>query len=148
MAKTTFTATVRWTGEGLYCQGQARGFQVAVDEPPQLGGTDKAMNPVELLLCALGGCMSICAATFAPACHVELKDFRVELEGDLDPDGFLGKNRDVRKGYQQIRYRIHIDSPSPERNIKRLLDMIEERCPVSDTLKGVEVVKQVTGNDK
>jgi uncharacterized OsmC-like protein len=43
----------------MYCEGGARGFKVAVDEPKQLGGTDRAMNLVELLLCSLGGCMSI-----------------------------------------------------------------------------------------
>jgi len=84
--------------------------------------------------------MCICAAAFARLCRVELKGVSVELEGDLDPDGFLGKNPETRKGYQQIRYRITIDSPSPQENIDRLLSIIKERCPVSDTLCGVEVI--------
>ena len=98
------------------------------------------MNPVELLLCSLGGCMSICAAAFAREAGVDLKGFHVELEGDLDPAGFMGRDPNVRKGYQQIRYRMHIDSPSPAEKIEKLKKMIEERCPVSDTLRGVEVV--------
>ncbi|MCR4425465.1 MAG: OsmC family protein [Firmicutes bacterium] len=142
MANVTFSAKVRWSGKGLYCEGDARGFKVALDEPKDLGGDDRAMNPVELLLCSLGGCMSICAAAFAPACGVELRGFEVELEGDLDPDGFLGKNPDVRTGYQDIRYKMVIDSPSPSENIHRLVEMIEERCPVSDTLCGVKVRRQ------
>ncbi|MDD3599155.1 MAG: hypothetical protein WCZ48_00880 [Bacillota bacterium] len=59
MAKTTSRAVMSWSGSGMYCEGGARGFKVAVDEPKQLGGTDRAMNLVELLLCSLGGCMSI-----------------------------------------------------------------------------------------
>ncbi len=86
----------------MYCEAE-REVQVEVDEPKALGGTDRAMNPVELLLCALGGCMSICAAAFAGACGVDLQGFSVEVEGDLDPDGFLGKNPmcapDIRGGY-------------------------------------------------
>jgi uncharacterized OsmC-like protein len=105
MANVTFMAEAAWSGSGLYCEGEARrgearGFKVAVDEPKELGGTDIAMNPVELLLCSLGGCMSICAAAFARGCGVELEGFRVELEGDLDPDSFMGKTRNVRSGYQ------------------------------------------------
>jgi uncharacterized OsmC-like protein len=137
----TFRADVAWSGSGVYCEGGVRGFKVAVDEPKELGGTDRAMNPVELLLCSLGGCMSICAAAFARGCGVELKGFRVELEGDLDPDGFLGKKRNVRTGYQEIRYRMIIDSPSPRANIDKLQGLIEERCPVSDTLCGVKISK-------
>lgn len=85
--------------------------------------------------------MSICAVVFARGCGVELKGFRVELEGDLDPDGFLGKKRNVRTGYQEIRYRMIIDSPSPQASIEKLRGLIEERCPVSNTLCGVKVSK-------
>ncbi len=144
MAKTTFSASMAWSGSGMYCEGGTRGFKVEVDEPKALGGTDRAMNPVELLLCALGGCMSICAAAFAGACGVDLQGFSVEVEGDLDPDGFLGKNPNVRTGYQGIRYRMIIDSPSPQENIDRLVETIDKRCPISDTLRGVDVVRSAS----
>ena len=139
MAKTTFKATVKWSGDKTYCEGSSRGFKVDIDEPPQLGGDDRGMNPVEMLLNSLGGCMSICAALFAKKFDVDLKGFHVDLEGDLDSDGFLGRNPDVRPGYQVIRYRMHFDSPSPKENIERLKDFIKQKCPVSDTLCGVRV---------
>ena len=143
MSNSKFNATVKWSKEGVYCEGESRGFKVALDEPKELGGTDKAMNPVEMLLNALGGCMVICAAAFAGKCKVKLNDFSVEVEGDLDADGFLGINPDVRNGYSEIRYKFVIDSPSPQENIDKLFKLIEERCPVSDTLKGV-TVKYIT----
>lgn len=139
MANTVFKANVKWTGKGVYSEGTSRDFTVGLDEPKELGGTDQAMNPVEMLLNALGGCMAICAAAFAKKCKVDLKGCNVEIEGDLDTDGFLGINPEVRNGYQEIRYKINIDSPSPQENINKLLELIEERCPVSDTLKGVKV---------
>jgi uncharacterized OsmC-like protein len=139
MANMTFKANMKWTGNKTYCEGTSRGFKVAVDEPQELGGDNKAMNPVELLLNALGGCMAICAAAFAGKFNVDLKGFHVDLEGDLDPDGFLGRNPDVRPGYQAIRYKMHFDSPSPRENIDKLKAYIKEKCPVSDTLCGVEV---------
>jgi len=139
MATTTFKAEVKWSGRKTYCEGHSRGFKVGIDEPPELGGEDKAMNPVELLLNSLGGCMAICAAAFARKFNVDLKGFHVDLEGDLDPDGFLGKNPDVRPGYQTIRYKMHFDSSSPQENIDKLKEYIKEKCPVSDTLCGVTV---------
>ena len=138
MAKVTFKAKTEWKG-GMVAEGTARGFKVTVDEPKDLGGTDTAMNPVEMLLCSLGGCMAIVASAFAPMCGVELKGFSVDLEGDLDPDGFLGRNPNVRKGFSEIRYKMHIVSDSPEENVKKLYELIQERCPVKDTLKGVPV---------
>ena len=139
MALQTFKANTTWSGKGVYVESTARNFKVSMDEPKELGGTDKAMNPVEMLLASLGGCMGICAAAFAGPCGVDLKGCSVDIEGDLDPDGFLGKDLSVRKGYQEIRCAMRIDSPSPKENIDRLAAMIEDRCPVSDTLKGVRV---------
>ncbi|MFV9510647.1 OsmC family protein [Tepidibacillus sp. LV47] len=142
MAIQEFKATVSLK-EGLFVEANARGFTVQMDEPEQLGGTNKAMNPVELLLSALGGCLTITIAAFSKAAHVEIEDCKVHVTGDLDPDGFLGLNKDVRKGFMQIRYQVEIVSNSPEEKIKKLMKMVEERCPVSDTLKGVEVIGDV-----
>lgn len=141
MAKTTFKADVKLMGKGTYCEGTSRNFTVGIDEPKELGGTDEAMNPVEMLLNAFGGCMAICATAFAKQCGVKLKDVNVELEGDLDPDGFLGKNPNVEKGFSEIRYKIIIDSPSPKENIDKLIELIDERCPVGNTLKNVKLTR-------
>ena len=143
MPTITFRAATRWSGESTYCESQARGFQVAMDEPKELGGTDRAMNPVEMLLCSLGGCLCICAVAFAPECGVEVTGVRAEVEGDLDPAGFFGQ-ADVRKGYQEVRYRLFIDSPSPQDNVQRLASAIRKRCPVSDTLAGVKVAGEIS----
>ncbi len=141
MANTVFKSTVRWDGQGVQCTGDIRGKKVIIDEPIELGGMDNAPNPVEYLLVALGSCLNILITSFAGKYRVEIKDVTVVVEGDLDPDGFMGKNPDVRTGFQEIRYNIKIDSPSPEENIQRLLGHIERICPVKDTLSGAPIVK-------
>ena len=140
MGNIIFKASVSWMRKGVYCEGGTRNFSVGIDEPLELGGENKAMNPVEMLLCSLGGGLCVCAASLARKCNVELNGFSVDLEGDFNPDGFSGKDPNARVGYEQIRYLLKIDSPSPQENIDRLIELIEERCPVSDTLGGVEVI--------
>jgi len=105
-----------------------------MDEPKSLGGTDTGLNPVEMVLTGLGGCLSICAGMFAKSCNVKLNNFYVDIEGDLDFRGFKG-DKEVDPGFQDIRFTIHVDSDSPEENIKKLIELIEARCPVSDTLQ-------------
>ncbi|SDJ27059.1 Uncharacterized OsmC-related protein [Halanaerobium congolense] len=133
MAEETFKSTVRLK-EGLTVEAETRGHKVVMDEPQAMGGTDEGMNPVELTLSALGGCLSICASMFAESCDVELNDFSVDLEGDLDLRGFKGVDG-VDPGFQEIRFTINIDSDSPKENIEKLVEVIESRCPVSDSLK-------------
>ena len=42
--------------QGVAVKVQARQFELMLDEPKSLGGTDTGMNPVEALLGALGAC--------------------------------------------------------------------------------------------
>lgn len=140
MAVQEFKSTVTLK-EGLFVEAQARNFKVNMDEPEHLGGTDKAMTPVEMLLASLGGCLSITIAAFSKAFHIDIQDCKVNVSGDLDPDGFMGTNKEARMGFTEIRYNVELVTDAPEDKVKKLMEMVEERCPVSDTLKGVKVVQ-------
>ncbi|MGJ9458435.1 OsmC family protein [Oceanobacillus sp. CF4.6] len=119
--------------ENVLVEAEARGHKVIVDEPKNLGGTDQGMNPVELLLSSLGACQSIVARTYAEKFEVDLQNFWVELEGDIDLDGFFGKS-DVRPGFSDIRYTFHIETNAPEEKIQAYKEFIEAHCPVGDTI--------------
>ncbi|MBC8591077.1 OsmC family protein [Wansuia hejianensis] len=133
MALETFKAVSKLQ-EGMKVECSTRGHKIVLDEPKQLGGTDEGMNPVEATLCALGACQAIVARCFARAKGVNLQEYRVELEGDLDTDGFLGKS-DVRPGMQNIRAKVYIKSDSPEEKLKEFVEFVEKTCPVGDTIK-------------
>ncbi len=133
MAVEVFKSTAQLT-EGMRVECVARDHTITLDEPKELGGTDTGMNPVEAVLCALGACKCIVARCFAKAHKIDLQDFRVEVEGDLDPDGFMGKNKDAKVGLSEIRSKIYIKSSSPKEDIEKFVEFIDRTCPVADTL--------------
>ena len=138
---TTFKATAVKLAEGMQVEAAARGFKIILDEPKDLGGTDVGMNPVEAVLCALGACQAIVAAAFAQGRSFAYESVSVELAGDLDPDGFLGK-ADVRNGFQEIRYTIRFKTGESLEKAEEFAAFIEERCPVADCLaNGVKLVR-------
>lgn len=111
-----------------------------LDEPEELGGTDTGMNPVEAVICALGGCQAIAAAAFAEGEGFEFEEFYVEIEGDLDPAGFMG-DESIRPGYQEIRYKMHFKTNETQERAEEFAKFIEKRCPVGDCLtNGVKMV--------
>lgn len=139
--KETFKAIARKTNKGLQVEAESRGFKIVLDEPEELGGTNTGMNPVEAVLCALGACQSIVCAAFAEAQGFKFDEFWIELEGDLDPDGFMGL-ADVRNGFQEIRYSTHFVTEESQERIDEFSDFIEAHCPVGDNLtNGVPVVR-------
>lgn len=121
-------------GEGMAVANTARGFAITADEPKTMRGTDTGMNPVEMLLCALGSCLCITARFLARPSGIDLQEFRVSVEGSLDPDGFIRGKDGVRSGYQDIRLTMTIRSPSPREKVEAFLGLVKARCPVSDSL--------------
>lgn len=119
---------------GLQVTCQARQFSFVLDEPHSLGGTDQGMNPVEALLCSLGACKVIVAKAFAPFHQIKLKNIRIELQGELDPDGFLGKNKQAKIGFSRIHSHFYIEADNSPEQIQRFVEFINANCPVHDSL--------------
>lgn len=133
MAVKVSKATARVLG-GTKVECSARGHKFILDEPKDLGGTDEGMNPIEATLAALGGCKCIVAQLFAKSKGVKYEELRVEVEGDLDSDGFTGKNPDAKIGLSEIRTKFYIKSDSPKEKIEELVKFIDSSCPVADTI--------------
>ena len=126
---------------GMKVESEARGFKAVADEPAHLGGTDTGMNPVETLLCAMGACQCMAARFFARSLKSDLEDYRVDVEGSLDPKGFLKGDSGIRPGLQEISMTVHIKSKAPQEKIDELLALVKSRCPVGETvLSGAPVV--------
>ncbi|MEY9094323.1 putative OsmC-like protein [Paenibacillus sp. RC84] len=139
IATTTFKASAHLQ-EGVVVKVSSRNFEFTIDEPKSLGGTDTGMNPVEALLGSLGACQSIVARVYAKKFDINLEDFRVEVEGDLDLDGFFKKS-DVRPGYSDIRYTFYIKTDAPRERVEEFIQFLEETCPVGDSIANLVNLK-------
>ena len=61
--------------EDVKCSASVRSFPtMLVDEPRDIGGGDEAMNPVELVLVALGTCQEIMYAAYAAVMGIKLDE--------------------------------------------------------------------------
>lgn len=133
-AKTVWRSTVDWKG-GFRSQASSRDFApIPSDEPPGLGGDDTAPNPVEQLLGALGNCLVVGYAANATAAGIELKDLRIELEGDLDLHTFLGLG-DGHAGFETITANVSIESDATDAQLEELHRKVVSTSPVGHTLQ-------------
>jgi uncharacterized OsmC-like protein len=120
---------------------KTRNFQLIIDEPEGLGGTDHAPNPVEFLLAAYAGCLNVMGHIVARELGFELKGLQIDLDGDLNPAKVFGQHTTDRPGYKEIRVNIIPVADADETILKKWLEIIESRCPVNDNLINPTPVK-------
>ena len=130
--------------DGLHRRVSIRDFSVDVDEPPLLGGTDRAANPVEYALAALATCQEITYRLHAAALCIPLKDVSVKLECDLDLRGFFRAADGVRPGFKEIRGSVQFDSTASAEELKRLKEVVDAHCPVLDLFSNPTPVRLET----
>jgi len=85
-----------------------RSFSLDIDEPVELGGTDQAANPQEYLLAALNACMTVGYVAQCAVRGITLERLEIETEGEIDLRGFLGLDPEIARGYESLRYTVHI----------------------------------------
>ncbi len=112
----------------------ARNFEIIVDEPKNLGGKNEGANPLELVLASLAGCYTVVGNFAAKELGFELKGIHTEINGNMNPARFAGKSYDDRAGFKNIEIKITPDADVDRETLEKWVNMIENRCPVTDNL--------------
>ncbi|HNP17507.1 MAG TPA: OsmC family protein [Fulvivirga sp.] len=114
-----------------------RGFNLIVDEPISLGGTDLAPNPVEYILAGYAGCINVVAHIVAKEQKINLKNLEIDILGNLNPSRLFGTSFSDRAGYKDLQVTLRTSTKLDEGQKIKWLKEIESRCPVNDNLSNV-----------
>jgi uncharacterized OsmC-like protein len=88
---------------------------------------------VEQLIGALGSCIAIGYAANATVAGIRLDDLRIDIEGELNLESFLGIEPG-HAGYETLRATVHIESDADEATIRDLHDAVVASSPVGHSL--------------
>ncbi len=115
-------------------QSRGKTFTVDSDHPELFAAEDTAPTPVELVLSGLAGCLSAGVATIAQHRDIQLNAVTATIEGDMDLQGILGIDDDVRNGFGTIRVNFKVDADATEDEIKALVAQSQKRSAVFDII--------------
>jgi uncharacterized OsmC-like protein len=111
-----------------------RTFTFDADHPAVLVGQDQGPTPVEFLLHALAACLTAGLANIAAARGVRLTEVRSTVTGDIDLNGILGLDPEVRNGYQGITVRFTVKGDAPAEKLAELVAQSRARSAVFDVI--------------
>ena len=115
-------------------QSRGKTFTVEADHPQVFAAQDNAPTPVELALSGLASCLTAGIAAVAQRRGIQLHSVKASLEADMDLQGILGMDDDVRNGFSAIRVHFDIRAEASDDDIKALVAQSQKRAAVFDII--------------
>ena len=107
-------------------------FRFDADHPEVFASADKGATPTEIVLVGLASCLTAAVASIAQHRGIQLHSVKAEIEGDIDLQGVLGIDEDVRNGFNDIRISFDIDADASREDIEALVAQSQKRSAVFD----------------
>jgi uncharacterized OsmC-like protein len=137
--RTNWRVTTTWQGqtrsrahvEGFGIGGERvpRRFSIDIDEPFELGGTNRFANPQEHLLAALNACMMVGYVAQCAVRGIILEKLEIETDGDIDLRGFLGIDPAVPAGYENLSYVVRIRGSGTKEQFAEIHEAVMATSP-------------------
>jgi uncharacterized OsmC-like protein len=116
-------------GFGIGGEEVKRRFTIDIDEPCELGGSNRFANPQEYLIAALNACMTVGYVAQCAVHGITLESLVIETEGEIDLRGFLGIDPKVAKGYESLRYRVRIKGDGTKEQFAEIHEAVMATSP-------------------
>ncbi|MEM6460656.1 MAG: OsmC family protein [Pseudomonadota bacterium] len=115
-------------------QAHKRSYTVEADHPLVFAAPDEAPTPVEIVLSGLASCLTGGVAAVAQNRGIKLNSVIARVEGDMNLQGILGIDSDVRNGFSAIRVRFEIDADASKDEIAAVVAQSQKRSAVFDVI--------------
>lgn len=123
------------------CDIEEGPWKLTSDVGEAMGGTNAGPGPTTLGRAALGSCLALTCGLQAAALGVPIENLEIEVETDYDARGAFGIDN-VPPGWTGIRYRVTVESSSPEEDIRRVLDAAHNLSTLTDNFSRAFTVER------
>jgi uncharacterized OsmC-like protein len=107
-------------------------FAIDADHPEVFASEDNGATPTEIVLAALASCLTAGVATVASNRGVQLHAVTATVKGNMDLQGILGIDGDVRNGFDGIEVTYEIDADASKADLEAIVAQSQKRSAVFD----------------
>lgn len=139
-----YSARVRWLG-GLRTEiALADNRLLHADEPLDCAGENTAVSPEDLLLSAVGSCLTVAWISVLSSRGIRVNALDIEVSGTVNFRGAYGVD-DSPPGFEGLNVVINLDTDAPADVINGLRDKVAAISVIPDTiLRAVPVAIKLT----
>jgi uncharacterized OsmC-like protein len=145
-AEFTWRAKTSWV-HGTYSRSSVEGyaglgeehthkstFTFDADHPAVFASEDRGATPVEIVLSALGSCLTAGVAAVAQRRGIQLRSVTANIEGKMNILGILGADPDIRNGFSGVTVNFDIDADATPEEKEALIAQSQKRSAVFDLM--------------
>ena len=127
-------ATIKWLDGVSFEGGSESGHSVIMDGPPESGGKNDGMRPMEMMLLGLGGCTSYDVVTILKKSRQDVTDCKAEISAE--------RSENIPKVFTKIHIHFILEGKALDASVvERTINLSAEKyCSASIMLEKSVVI--------
>ncbi|MFX1279800.1 MAG: OsmC family protein [Promethearchaeota archaeon] len=119
--------------ENLHVKATIGDLVIENDGPKDLGGSGTIPGPMPMLLASIANCLEITALLYLSVSNLKINTLNVKVEAKYDKRASLDPKKEPFPGFFDFKYTWYINTEESLKKIDRILQKVEEICPVKGT---------------
>jgi uncharacterized OsmC-like protein len=116
-------------------------FELLIDAPGGLDGTNKGPSPLLVILAAIGACIIAVTKFWAKIMDIQIEELKVFSRGHINLGALFGIDDSKLSGYDKVEPVIRIKANASEEKINELMEKVFTHCPVITNFGGASEIK-------
>jgi uncharacterized OsmC-like protein len=138
-----FNVECEMLSEGMQvkCTMGAKPFELIIDAPPGLDGTNEGPSPLLVILTSVGACIVAVTKFWAKIMDIEIEELKVFSRGHINLGAIFGIDDSKLAGYDKLEPVVRIKANASEEKINELMDKVFSHCPIITNMGGASPIK-------
>jgi uncharacterized OsmC-like protein len=127
-------------GMQVKCTMGAKPFELIIDAPPGLDGTNQGPSPLLVILSSIGACIIAVTRFWANLMDIKIEEMKVFSRGHINLGAIFGIDDSKLAGYDKLEPVIRIKADASEEKINELFDKVFSHCPIITNFSGASKI--------
>jgi len=127
-------------GMQVKCTMGAKPFEILIDAPPGLDGTNEGPSPLLVILASVGACIVAVTKFWAKIMDIKIESLVVNSRGHINLGAIFGLDDSKLAGYDKLEPVVRIKADASEEKINELMDKVFSHCPIITNMQGASPI--------
>jgi uncharacterized OsmC-like protein len=127
-------------GMQVKCSMDTKPFELIIDAPGGLDGTNQGPSPLLVILASIGACIVAVTRFWAIIMDIEIEEMKVFSRGHINLGAIFGLDDSKLAGYDKLEPVVRIKAKASDAKINELMDKVFSHCPIITNMGGASPI--------